>query len=226
MKKSCLAWYIATMGKKKKHNKTIRKFDCDQDLVAAFLEEGPQNKTARQGKDGQDGDIGSPKNISKNRHGLPVLEEDIFSVFGVDPAELAASTSSSLSHPSEADRKGLQTSVVDVSSVQPVPLKKRLKRYPPVEAQLDLHGFTALGAELKARSFIQNHFRQGYFTLRIIVGRGLHSSEGAVLPDLISDLLSEMKKQGQVLAFSWDKKKKSASGAIIVYLNQFGDPAT
>ena len=102
-----------------------------------------------------------------------------------------------------------------------MPLKKRLKRYPPVEIQLDLHGFNAIGAGMKAKSFIISCKQQGYFTLRIIVGKGLHSELGPVLPDIIEDLLKQMKNQDQIIFYEWDKKKKSQSGAVIVYLKQF-----
>ena len=102
-----------------------------------------------------------------------------------------------------------------------MPVKKRLKRYPPVEVELDLHGYTAIGAQVKARSFIHSCKHQGYFTVRIIVGKGLHSDCGPVLPDVVEDVLKEMKKQDLVISYEWDKRKKSKSGAVIVYLKQF-----
>ncbi len=58
-------------------------------------------------------------------------------------------------------------------------------------------------------------------TIRIIVGKGLHSELGAVLPDVVGDVVKEMKREGQVLFFEWDKKKKTNSGAVIVYIKQF-----
>ena len=103
----------------------------------------------------------------------------------------------------------------------PVPLKKRLKRYPPPQKILDLHGDTASTAELKAETYIRTCKRNGIFTLRIVVGRGLHSQWGPVLPDIIEDLLIKLKKQDIVLWFNWDRKKKSRSGSLIVYLKQF-----
>ncbi len=57
--------------------------------------------------------------------------------------------------------------------------------------------------------------------MRLIVGKGRHSKMGPVLPDVIEDLVVAMKKQGVVLWFEWDKKSKSRSGALIVYLKQF-----
>ncbi len=104
---------------------------------------------------------------------------------------------------------------------KPMPLKRRLKRYPRPEKNLDLHGFTAIGAEIKARAFITTAKKQGYFTLRIIVGKGRHSEDGPVLPDVIEDLLKILKEENIVLSFQWEGPKKSKSGAIIVYLKQF-----
>ena len=104
---------------------------------------------------------------------------------------------------------------------QVMPLKKRLKRYPSPEKDLDLHGFTALGAQMKAKSFILSAKYQGFFTLRIIVGKGLHSEEGPVLPHVIEDLLKTLKKENTILAYKWEQRKKEKSGAVIVYIKQF-----
>ena len=108
-----------------------------------------------------------------------------------------------------------------VKKTNAMPLKKRLKRYPPVELVLDLHGYTAIGAQAKARSFIQNSKRQGFFTIKIIVGKGRHSDFGPVLPDVVEDVVKELKKQDLVLWSEWEKKTKTGSGALIVYLKQF-----
>lgn len=106
---------------------------------------------------------------------------------------------------------------------KPMPLKRRLKRYPGPEKNLDLHGFTAIGAEIKARAFITTAKKQGYFTLRIIVGKGRHSEDGPVLPNVIEDLLKTLKTENIVLNYQWEGPKKSKSGAIIVHLKQFRD---
>lgn len=100
-------------------------------------------------------------------------------------------------------------------------LKKRLKRYPLVELELDLHGYNTIGAQMKTKSFISTCKHNGYFTIRIIVGKGLHSDIGPVLPDVVEDVLKEMKKKEMVIFYEWDGKKKSNSGAVIVYLKQF-----
>ena len=100
-------------------------------------------------------------------------------------------------------------------------LKKRLKRYPPPEKQLDLHGLTGAEADVQAETYLRHSWRNGFFTLRLVVGRGLHSEAGAVLPHVVEDLLVRLKRDGVVLWFEWDRKQKFRSGAVIVYLNQF-----
>lgn len=104
---------------------------------------------------------------------------------------------------------------------QPMPLKKRLKRYPPPQKQLDLHGFTAIRAQSYAEQYLRRMWRNGFFTVSIIVGRGIHSEAGAVLPGVVEDLLLKLKREGVVLWFEWDRKKKTTSGALMVYLKHF-----
>ncbi len=109
----------------------------------------------------------------------------------------------------------------DKPKPKPVPLKTRLKRYPRPQKILDLHGNTASIAELKTETYIRECRRDGIFTVQIVVGKGLHSQWGPVLPDVVEDLLIKLKKQDVILWFEWDRKKKSQSGAITVYIKQF-----
>jgi DNA-nicking Smr family endonuclease len=197
--------------KKRKIN-DLPVFDSDKDFLEAFKRK-KKGKTKRNLKNTGQTDplLTSP---SKNKHGVKVLDdlsEDID--FFEDPVK------EDFKALLEESFKKKQSNPVKKSS--PVPLKKRLKRYPPVELQLDLHGFNAIGAQVKAKSFIISCKQQGYFTVRIVVGRGLHSELGPVLPDIIEDLLKQMKAQEQIIFYEWDKKKKSQSGAVIVYLKQF-----
>lgn len=103
---------------------------------------------------------------------------------------------------------------------EPVPLKKKLKRYPPPQEEMDLHGYTAKEAESRTESYLRSCWRSGLFTVQIIVGRGLHSPYGAVLPDVIEDLLIRLKQEGVLLWFEWDRRTKTQSGAAIAYLKQ------
>jgi len=203
------------MGKKRKYKP--RRVGPDEDLLKAFTRKSDTPRSSARKN--------TPPPV--NRHGVPVVDP-VFSDSSAgtgektcppkaedDPAQdFTALLASYLSRPRQKKQS---------APSKPMPYHKRIKRYPPPEKDLDLHGFTALGAQLKARSFLTTCKLQGYFTVRIIVGKGLHSDLGPVLPDTIEDLLSRLKTQDIVLGFAWERKKKSRSGSVIVYLRQFSD---
>jgi DNA-nicking Smr family endonuclease len=197
------------MGKKRKYKP--RQVGPDEDLLHVFTRKKSEPVTS-------DSEPAAPEH---HRHGLPVVDGQFSAscskTSGTPPntteKEFAALLESYLSRPSRKKS----------SPPKPMPYHRRIKRYPPPEKDLDLHGFTALGAQLKARSFLTACRHQGYFTVRIIVGKGLHSDPGPVLPDTIEDLLTQLKQQDVVLGFAWEQKKKVRSGAVIVYLRQFDD---
>lgn len=101
---------------------------------------------------------------------------------------------------------------------RPLTPGERLQEYPPPQAELDLHGCTAAEAEKKAEIFVGNARRRGIRTLRVIVGKGLHSNGKAVLPDLIQTKMIQLKRRQWILSFKWENKDKRKSGALIVYL--------
>lgn len=213
------------IGKTKKKN-DLPVLESDRDFLAAFLDENTHRKTGEKEKE-------KKESGRRNKHGLPFIEDyETRFTEGPDPSgksgeESAVSDAPADETPEEDFALLLEDSLrqqkPSKTTPKPVPLKRRLKRYPPPESDLDLHGFTAIGAEAKAKSFIHSAKRQGFFTLRIIVGRGLHSQEGPVLPHVVDDLLKQMKKEKIVLDYTWEGRKKSKSGAVIVYLNQFND---
>jgi len=172
---------------KKRNKNNLPVFDSDDDLLAAF----EKNNTLKSG-DRKEGFAHSQKNIQKNKHGINLLQD-------------SHNGRKSKEHLIEENFEDLleesfkKKSSKSVKKSSPMPVKKRIKRYPPVEVELDLHGFNAVGAQVKARSFIHSCKQQGYFTLRIIVGKGLHSELGPVLPDVVEDVLKEMKKQDLVI---------------------------
>lgn len=219
---------------KKNTKNDLPVLDSDEDLFSAFM--APSLSCSADKKKSQKG-LASPK---LNKHGLPVIEEfetqflsndqdlESKSIFDESGGSAPPKESGELEEPEENFALLLEASLKQkITPVKkkstPMPIKKRLKRYPSPEAQLDLHGFTALGAQLKAKAFISTCKHQGYFSLRLIVGKGLHSDLGPVLPDVIEDLLKIMKDQNMVLAYEWDQQKKSKSGALVVYLKQFDD---
>ncbi|MCA1793347.1 MAG: Smr/MutS family protein [Desulfobacteraceae bacterium] len=192
------------MGKKRKYKPP--KLQSDDDFLQVFT----QKKDLEYSRSGTT----CPGQV--NRHGLPVVDK---AVCASDPVaseseDFPALLKAYLSRPENQPAR---------PSPKPMPYHKRIKRYPPPEKDLDLHGYTVLAAEQKAGSFLTACKYQGYFTVRIIVGKGLHSELGPVLPDMIEDLLQKLKARDIVLGFAWERKKKSRSGAVIVYLHQFDD---
>jgi DNA-nicking Smr family endonuclease len=227
------------MGKKRKNRPRV--LGPDEDLVKVFIRKPSEPRTSGE----------KPGNPRLNRHGLPVVDKACSVEHArTSPPPFFAESSKEAKEAKEengikdaddikepGDMETTAQAFPDLlesylsrptqkkraASPKPMPYHKRIKRYPPPERDLDLHGFTALGAQMKARSFLTACKLQGYFTVRIIVGRGLHSDLGPVLPDTIEDLLAQLKQQDIVLGFNWERKKKSRSGAVIVYLRQFSD---
>jgi DNA-nicking Smr family endonuclease len=94
-----------------------------------------------------------------------------------------------------------------------------IKTYPAPQAELDLHGNTALEAEKKTEAFIEYSRQNKIRTIRIIVGKGLHSEGKAILPDVVEEKIIKLKRLNRLLDFEWEKKDKCKSGAVIVYLH-------
>lgn len=86
------------------------------------------------------------------------------------------------------------------------------------QKELDLHGCNGREAELRIESFIQACRHERLAMLRIITGKGLHSSGAPVLPDVAEHKLYELKEKKIITSFYWEKKYKSTSGALIVLL--------
>ncbi len=106
-----------------------------------------------------------------------------------------------------------------VENKKPLTAAEKIKWYPQVpQAELDLHGYTGPEAEVKAETFIRNTRFRGLQTVRIIVGKGLHSDGKAVLPDVVETKIIEFKRKKWVLSYKWENKDKRKSGALIVYL--------
>lgn len=159
-----------------------------------------------------------------DRHGIPRLDDqtDLQRLFdaAVDETENAEALGDVLHRTLDHDARGLMKKKTGgFFPPRRLSLKEKLRRYPSPQAQLDLHGATAAKARQRAEDFIRASRANGHFTVRIIVGKGLHSEAGAVLPDAIEDLLVLLKREDLVLSYCWDKRIKRKSGAIIVYLS-------
>ncbi len=153
-------------------------------------------------------------------------DDDLYQIFGNDEAEaemeeeVTRENFSELLEQSLADKSG-KTLLEEKGSLlkkDSVPVHELIKEYPEPQAELDLHGCTAEEAVSKTMSFIQAVALRGMRTIRIIVGKGLHSRGEAVLPGVIEGEMVELKRAGKVLTFTWEKAAKRKSGALIVYL--------
>ncbi|HKL82899.1 MAG TPA: Smr/MutS family protein [Desulfobacter sp.] len=213
---------------KLKRKNGLPKLASDNDFLDAFLMDGQEAVKEKQ----KDLKMPVEPRPNLNKHGLPFLDDyetwmnkNIDSHIPFD--DKTPEQGPEASEPEEVFSTLLEASLKQNRSPRhapkPMPLKRRLKRYPPPEADLDLHGFTAIGAQIKARTFISSAHVQGFFTLRIIVGKGLHSEDGPVLPHVVEDLLKEMKKESIVLSYKWEGGKRSKFGALLVYLKRFTD---
>ncbi|MDM8524262.1 Smr/MutS family protein [Desulfococcaceae bacterium HSG8] len=156
-----------------------------------------------------------------NKHGIPILTKadtdnlsEHFTGKKPETENFAESLEKSLS-----GKTARILLMEKTDEVQPdLSASEKIKMYPNPEDELDLHGYTAREAAVKTESFIRNARHRGLLTLRIIVGKGLHSQGRAVLPDVIENKIAYLKKEKFVLTFQWEKRAKLRSGAIIVYL--------
>jgi DNA-nicking Smr family endonuclease len=179
------------------------------------------------------------KPVRMDKNGLPMLSGDLnllraFSPVTADEAPGPSPQPSKSRKPADADEpfeemlsqslsgKNVTRLLQEKDSLyqhgNPILISEKIRRYPAPESELDLHGWRAPQAVEKTDRFIRNGVRTGKLTLRIIVGKGLHSEEGAVLPDVVEEKIVALKHENIVLSYRWENRIKSRSGAIIVYL--------
>lgn len=163
------------------------------------------------------------KSSFKTRHGIQILEKgtDYEAVFQDDspPDVFEELVSESLGEKSTAVL--LKEKRDNMHPVRRKTEKQRLKRFPKPQGQIDLHGCSAIKADLTVESYLRNAYRNGTYTVRVIVGKGLHSQDGPVLPDIVEKRVLQLKKEEIVFAYEWEKKKKSKSGSLTVFLNNY-----
>lgn len=159
----------------------------------------------------------------KTRHGIQILEKDTdYSAVFQDDDSLEAFSELVAESLGEKSTSVLLREKRDrVGPVKKITEKQRLKRYPLPQGQIDLHGYSAIKADLNVEAYLRNAYRNGTYTVRVIVGKGLHSKDGPVLPDIVEKRVDQLKKDKIVFAYEWEKKKKSKSGSITVYLNNY-----
>ncbi len=158
------------------------------------------------------------KPFQTNKHGISLLKEkddfsELFRNKGMEEASAKVfgdMLETSLSDESISKKRYIPSRTLSVG--------EKIKTYPPVQKEIDLHGCTVMEAEKKTGSFILTARHQGLRTVRIIVGKGLHSRGKAVLPDAVEKEIVRLKKAGEILTFRWENSSKLKSGSMFVYL--------
>jgi len=176
-------------------------------------------RKAAQNREGKGGD-GAP--VDRNR--IPTIPdnvdwEDLFGLRGPEETDPAVFEKMVTENLSTVDMKTvIAEKEAGLRSEKPRSLKARIKAYPPPQEVLDLHGCTAADAVSKVESFIQTSRGSGLKTVLVIVGKGRHSEDAAVLPRIVRSQLQRLKQRKLALHFEWEKGVQSKSGALIVYL--------
>ncbi|MGE5340589.1 MAG: Smr/MutS family protein [Candidatus Omnitrophota bacterium] len=164
-----------------------------------------------------------------DKKGIRILtdKDNLYDLFGAKPREKTSdqrqereefSTLLKLYATDHNQKSLLNEKKKALADVAPLSVGEQIKSYPSPQAELDLHGYKSGEAETKTRIFIWNARYKGIRTVRIIVGKGLHSASKAILPDVVEAKLFELKREKWVLDFKWEKKDKNKSGALIVYV--------
>ncbi|MFA6495080.1 MAG: Smr/MutS family protein [Candidatus Paceibacterota bacterium] len=94
-----------------------------------------------------------------------------------------------------------------------------------VDAEIDCHRFGAGATPSAIESFVGNTLWElrvaGAHTVRVIVGKGLHSQFGPVVKPTVEHLLTRLKTERRVKSFSYERigrDRHENTGAIIVTL--------
>ena len=88
------------------------------------------------------------------------------------------------------------------------------------DASLDLHGFKCVDVVERLRHFLKNCQHQGWQTLLVITGKGLHSEMGE--PVLRNEAERFLSGEGRKLVVEWGRapKQYGGDGALILFLRK------
>jgi len=160
------------------------------------------------------------KNI-KNIKSIPDTADfyDLFDINGNDAKHEDSFEELFKKSEKDPELKKIQGQKSDNFKTIPVSIKERIKSYPQPQRKYDLHGLTGSEAEIITEKFLNESTMSGLKTVRVITGKGHHSSAGSVLRDRIETLANILKKNKKILGWNWEKKYKEKSGSMIFYLN-------
>jgi len=88
----------------------------------------------------------------------------------------------------------------------------------PIQAHIDLHGYTASAAKLTLESFLSDAIASGKQSVLIIHGRGLSSPGEPVLKNLVKDWLTRCSWRKWIIAFASARACDGGAGATYVLL--------
>jgi len=90
----------------------------------------------------------------------------------------------------------------------------------PVEARLDLHGYTQDQAHAALERFLDGAQGRGLRCVLVITGKGTTTEAGGVLRGQVPHWLNEPGNRARVLAFDYAQPKHGGLGAIYVLLRR------
>jgi DNA-nicking Smr family endonuclease len=143
-----------------------------------------------------------------NPIGAPLTDEDF-------DALMNAATSR------EATRSAKKEKQSGSADTEQPTLKNLIDNYPKEPKDtLDLHGYFEQESARRAENFLRASKVNGYETVRIITGKGIHSPQGrAIIRGAVARLLEQLKAQGLIFHFKWEQQREQSSGSVLVYLN-------
>lgn len=98
-------------------------------------------------------------------------------------------------------------------------MKKKRKKgaiyTPTIDIELDLHGCTAGEARDAVRALLHDARSHAWKRARIIVGKGMHSPHGPVLPDTVKACLTT-----EGYSYTYAKVHDGGEGALEVVLSK------
>ncbi len=89
-----------------------------------------------------------------------------------------------------------------------------------IEVEIELHGYSALGARRLVTETLLDMLREGERCARIVHGRGRHSEAGPVLKAGVLEWLTSPPLAALVLAFATGRPDEGGAGATIVLLRR------
>lgn len=104
--------------------------------------------------------------------------------------------------------------------IEPKRKKRIVRERDPIEARLDLHGYTQFSAEDRLKSFLLSAHAQGYRSVLVITGKGL-SGDG-IIRRRIPEWLGAPELSHVVAGFSLAHRRHGGDGALYVALKRRG----